>query len=360
VSICGLAPRDDGQVSAPKPITIVGGGLAGLTLGIGLRRKGIPVTILEAGCYPRHRVCGEFISGRGQDVLARLGLRQAFLDAGSVAARTGTFFLGKNRSPVRPLPCPALGLSRHTMDSLLASIFRELGGEICENERWRADDVRRDVVRASGRRLEPVSNGWRWFALKAHARNVPLLSDLEMHGTRNGYVGLSRVEGGEVNICGLFRWPANRRGAPPPRQELLKGEPGTPLRERMSKAEIDQTSFCAIAGLSLRPHRAAARSDCSIGDALTMTPPVTGNGMSMAFEAAELAIGPLAAHSRGEMTWTQARQAIACCCDNAFAQRLSWAAWLQWMMFTPILRTGLGSLALNSDWLWRTLFARTR
>ena len=77
---------------APKSITIVGGGLAGLTLGIGLRQKGIPVTVWEAGHYPRHRVCGEFISGRGQDVLTRLGLRETFAQAGLVLARTASFY----------------------------------------------------------------------------------------------------------------------------------------------------------------------------------------------------------------------------------------------------------------------------
>ena len=56
---------------AAKPIQIVGGGLAGLTLGIALRKKEIPVAIFEAGNYPRHRVCGEFISGRGLEIRRR-------------------------------------------------------------------------------------------------------------------------------------------------------------------------------------------------------------------------------------------------------------------------------------------------
>ena len=130
-------------MATPKPITIIGGGLAGLTLGIGLRQAGIPVTIYEAGRYPRHRVCGEFISGRGQDVLARLGLRESFLRAGAILARSGAFFLANAGSPVRPLPAPALCLSRFIMDALLAKSFRESGGELHENERWRAAGYRR-------------------------------------------------------------------------------------------------------------------------------------------------------------------------------------------------------------------------
>jgi len=344
-----------------KPITIVGGGLAGLTLGIGLRRQGVPVTVVEAGRYPRHRVCGELISGRGQATLARLGLREHLLGAGAVPVNTGAFFLGEARSSVRPLPAPALSLSRFNMDALLAKLFQEAGGELREGERWRGDGCEEGVVRASGRRLESASNGWQWFGLKVHARKVALSADLEMHGTRDGYVGLSRLGNGEVNVCGLFRRPVRRQGGCVMSwRDQLRGQAGTPLWQRMDNAQLDETSFCAVAGLFLTPQRAVRRQDCSIGDALTMTPPVTGNGMSMAFEAAEMAVAPLAACSRGEITWTAARRAIARACDGAFAGRLSWARWLQWMMLTPVLRTSLGALALSSDWLWRTMFARTR
>jgi hypothetical protein len=91
-----------------------------------------------------------------------------------------------------------------------------------------------------------------------------------------------------------------------------------------------------------------------------MIPPVTGNGMSMAFESAELAVEPLTAFSQSEMSWTETQQTIARICDHAFARRLAWARWLQWLMFSPVLRTGVGTVLLRSDLLWRMLFTRTR
>ena len=59
-----------------KEITIAGGGLAGLSLAVALRLRGVPVTVLEAGHYPRHRVCGEFISGVSTETLDFLGIRE--------------------------------------------------------------------------------------------------------------------------------------------------------------------------------------------------------------------------------------------------------------------------------------------
>jgi 2-polyprenyl-6-methoxyphenol hydroxylase-like FAD-dependent oxidoreductase len=345
---------------APKPIIIVGGGLAGLTLGIGLRQKGVPVTVWEAGHYPRHRVCGEFISGRGQDVLARLGLLESFFRAGSIFARTAAFYLGRASSPVRPMSTPALCLSRFAMDALLAGHLRQAAGELREDARWRDEDYGEGVVRANGRRLQPREDGCHWFGLKVHAHNVLLAADLEMHGSQTGYVGFCRLRGGEVNVCGLFRRTAGKPDSAQTWRDLLRGQPGTPLWERLAGAAFDQGSFCSVAGFSLKPHRAVSRSECCLGDALTMIPPVTGNGMSMAFEAAEMAISPLAAYSRGGCSWSETRQSVAEACDRAFARRLAWARCLQWMMFTPLLRAMPGSAVLHSDLLWRLMYAHTR
>ena len=346
-------------MAVAKPITIVGGGLAGLVLGIGLRRCDAPVTIWEAGTYPRHRVCGEFISGRGQATLARLGMNELTKASGAVSAQSAAFFSATRSTAPRPLPSAAICLSRFTLDAVLAKHFRELGGELLEGKRF-IGDFGEGIIRATGRRAQVEQGGARWFGLKIHARNVALTADLEMHVSPRGYVGLCKIIGGEVNVCGLFRKRAGENGEVGNRHELLRGEPGSPLRQRLAGAEFDEDSFCAVAGLSLRPQQAASRVEICVGDAITMIPPVTGNGMSMAFESAELAMVSLAAWSRGESSWNEARQKIARDCDAAFARRLAWAKWLQRIVLTPALQNPLIALAARSDWLWRMAFERTR
>jgi 2-polyprenyl-6-methoxyphenol hydroxylase-like FAD-dependent oxidoreductase len=168
------------------------------------------------------------------------------------------------------------------------------------------------------------------------------------------------VEGGAVNVCGLFRRRAGESHTPQNWREWLRGRAGSPLNQRLTAAEFDEGSFCSVAGISLRPQRAAARAECCVGDAITMIPPVTGNGMSMAFESAGMAIEPLAAWSRGEMVWAEARQTLARRCDTAFARRLAWAKWLQRMMLAPSLQNVLVRFVSRSEWFWRTAFERTR
>jgi 2-polyprenyl-6-methoxyphenol hydroxylase-like FAD-dependent oxidoreductase len=344
-----------------KPITIAGGGLAGLTLGIGLQQRGVPVTIWEAGSYPRHRVCGEFISGNGQRVLERLGLLAQCHRAGAVYAHTALFVCGTNRSPVRRLDPPALCLSRHALDALLAEAFERAGGELRVNARWSQAKASAGLVLASGRRPQTGGESPRWFGVKAHVPRhspVALAADLEMYVSGNGYVGINRIGSGEVNVCGLFRAQDIQRTESRP--DWLRGGKDSLLRERLQAAEFDPHSFCSVGGLQLKPQRAAARADCSIGDAQTMTPPVTGNGMSMAFESAEMAIGPLAEYSAGRGDWETARREIARRCDDAFGRRLAWARLLQRVMMSPAMQGRWGAVGLRSEWLWRLVFAKTR
>jgi menaquinone-9 beta-reductase len=132
------------------------------------------------------------------------------------------------------------------------------------------------------------------------------------------------------------------------------------LHERMREAVFVEESFCSVAGLRLRPQRAVGRPECCIGDALTMIPPVTGNGMSMAFESAEMAIEPLRRYSQGDISWSEARQQIATACDRAFRRRLAWARWLQSAIFFRPLHGKLGAAVLRSNAFWHFMFARTR
>ena len=345
---------------AAKPVTIIGGGLAGLALGIGLRRRDVPVMVWEAGHYPRHRVCGEFISGRGQQTLSQLGLRELLARAGAMNAGTAAFFSTTQSTPPRSLPARAICLSRFTMDHALAAEFRRLGGELLEGRRQAEGIFGEGTVRATGRRARSEANGTRWFGLKVHARNVPLTADLEMHVSSRGYVGLCRVDGGAVNVCGLFRRRAGENQTPQNWREWLRGQVDSPLNRRLAAAAFDEDSFCAVAGISLRPQCAAARAECCVGDAITMIPPVTGNGMSMAFESAGMAVEPLVAWSGGELSWMETWQKLAGQCDAAFARRLAWAKWLQRMMLAPSLQNMLAQFIARSEWFWRTAFERTR
>ena len=340
-----------------KPVTIIGGGLSGLCLGIALRQRGVPARIIEAGHYPRHKVCGEFLSGKGRAVLASLGIAARL--HGAREATDVTFSLGAATTAVRALPSPALCFSRWKMDATLAAMFRELGGDIITSQRASAE-TDEGIIRATGRRPHAVNGGWRLFGLKAHAHGVTLRAGLEMHFTPRGYVGLCTVEDGRVNACGLFRTrepvPALSRNW----RSWLGGEPGSALHTRLAGARWDDASFSSIAALDLAPRRALPEEGMSIGDAVTMIPPVTGNGMSMACESAAAAIEPLAAWSAGAVAWEEARRTLASRLQSQFAGRLRTAAILQRLLVYSSARAALFQSVKLVSALQSLLFRMTR
>ena len=343
-----------------KAIRIVGGGLAGLTLGLRLRRMGVPVELFEAGTYPRHRVCGEYLSGRGRDLLFSLLGEETLSRAGARTSVRLRVFRGKDPLPDRPLPRPALCLSRYRLDKLLADEFSSAGGRIQTQNRQSLPRNGEGWVTATGRRPSVPQGGWRWLGLKAHALDLPLADGLEMHLTPQGYVGLCAVEGNRVNVCGLFRTRKTVPNLGHQWHEWLAGDPGSTLHERLRDARWDDTSFSSVSALSLDPRRAADQQDVRVGDALTMIPPLTGNGMSMAVEGAFLAADPLAEWSAGAIPWQECTRKISLSLDRTFSSRLGWARRLQQAVLHPVGQPVAWNLSLVFPFLPQLLFRQTR
>jgi flavin-dependent dehydrogenase len=282
-------------VSALRPVEIVGGGLAGLALGLALRRLAVPVRLHERGSYPRHRVCGEFIRGLSSLTIAELELGPLLASARR-QAQIAWFWRGEPLR-VQRLAAPAFALSRHRLDAQLAEEFRRAGGELQVNSRVppTAEEGR---VLATGRRTDPHSP---WIGLKLHVRPLRLARGLEMHLGDAAYVGLCQLPDDTVNICGLFhrrdlaRAPAELLGA------YLEASGLVELAERVRSAAVVPGSVCSMAGLVFGPEAA----DAAVGDALGMIPPFTGNGMAIALESARVATAPLAAWSRGDCDWPE-------------------------------------------------------
>jgi 2-polyprenyl-6-methoxyphenol hydroxylase-like FAD-dependent oxidoreductase len=282
------------------PITLIGGGIAGLSLGIGLRRAGVEATLIEATSYPRHRVCGEFISGVSDETLVSLGIKDLLEDAESCREtvwhdRTGPVFRSS-------LPVAARGISRYRLDQRMADRFCELGGDLREGERFPQDVVAGDgAVYASGRPRYPDSP---WLGLKGHLVEYPIDGDLEMHLGDGGYIGLSRIEDGRVNACGLFRRrPGLKTGGGAALPAYLRACGLSNLAGRIEGSSPDPASLLGVSAFQMGLQPMPRAGELRIGDQFSIIGPFTGHGMSMAFQSAALVLPHLIEYARGERPW---------------------------------------------------------
>ena len=334
-----------------RRIEIIGGGLAGLSLGIALRRAGIAVTLHEAGAYPRHRVCGEFIAGLSELTIRRLGIASVLADA--LRHHEVAWSIRNGPARIQKLPVPALGLSRFTLDARLARLFETAGGTLVTHSRAfdRANVPGR--IFATGRRR---SSDPQWIGLKVHLAGMPLTRGLEMHLGEQCYVGLCRIEHDGINVCGLFRRRELRGQGFDLLQRYLRAGGLETLAARMQSASISAGSFCAVAALGFDRRVPAAERIC-LGDAAAMIPPFTGNGMAMALQSAEAALPALVDYAHGDCDWPAACRVTRRALRERFRVRLASAGLLHPFLLRP--RRQLWFAALGSARLlpFRSLYA---
>jgi 2-polyprenyl-6-methoxyphenol hydroxylase-like FAD-dependent oxidoreductase len=312
-----------------ETITITGGGLTGLSLAIALRKNGVAVALHEAGAYPRHRVCGEFISGVSRETLEALGIAETLADAH--LHRSVTWFSGDTLLRENTLPTPALALSRHLLDDRLQKLATELGVEIHTGSRRKMNPDQPGEVWTAGRK--PAKG--EWIGLKAHIRGISTTAHLEMHSGPRGYLGITPVEDGWHNACGLFRIDKSIDVRHADLLPAYLSENGNiALARRLAAAEWREGSFTAVAGFALGL-QSPAPGLLSLGDSHAIIPPFTGNGMTMAFQSAEAAFPYLIAYANGTQTWLEACEAIQRQLAKRFGKRLTAAKLLHPLLFHP-------------------------
>ncbi len=315
-----------------ETIIITGGGLTGLSLAIALRKYGVTVVLHEAGSYPRHRVCGEFISGVSGETLEALGIAETLADAH--LHRSVTWFSGDTLLRENILPTPALAISRHLLDDRLQKLATELGVEIHTRSRRKMNSGQPGDVWTTGRK--PAKG--EWIGLKAHIRGISTTAHLEMHSGPRGYLGITPVEDGWHNACGLFRIDKTITARHADLLPAYLSENGNAaLARRIAAAEWREGSFTAVAGFSLGL-QAPTPGLLSLGDSHAIIPPFTGNGMSMAFQSAETALPHLLDYAKGKLPWPASLALIEKNLRTRFRKRLASAKLLHPLLFHPAAR----------------------
>src|SRR6187431_3173880 len=204
-----------------EEVTIVGGGLAGLTAAIHLSKIGLKVIVIEKNEYPRHKVCGEYISNEVLPYLNWLSLDISELNPTHISKLV--FSTPNGKIIDCNLPLGGFGVSRFALDAFLCQKAIENGCEIMQdnvenivyenglftvstlNNRIFSSEI---VIGAFGKRSnidqklkrEFIQKKSHWLAVKAHYSGEFPDDLVGLHNFDGGYCGVSKVENNVVNI----------------------------------------------------------------------------------------------------------------------------------------------------------------
>ena len=260
---------------------VIGAGPAGATAAIAARRYGAPVELFEKGKFPRHKVCGEFLSPDAALIFRELAILPAFLELQPFAVREANVVIGRAVKRWK-LDQPAFGISRYALDAFLAGHAIASGAIVI---RETATELSGPVVIAGGRRKNaPAGN--RQFGFKAHFSG-PTTDSIDLYFNRSMYVGVNCIEGGLTNVCGLAPEGLLRQYGFDP-DALMASVPALSERIKPMRRSLDWLiTGPLIYGGDFEV--AQAEDVYMAGDALGFVDPFTGSGMLGAITTGYLA-----------------------------------------------------------------------
>lgn len=302
------------SVSEPNfDIAVIGGGPAGASAAITAARLGARVVLLEAGEFPRHKVCGEFVSAESLDVLRDLlrmtpGAEQ-LISAAPVIDRT-RLLLGERVIEANVSPA-ALSIPRYALDWLLWQASHQAGVEArsnCEVNAIRGNGpfhldtsggkvAARAVIVAAGRWSKfktriPLPKGPKWIGVKAHYREAAPPRSTDLYFFEHGYCGVQPVAADVVNACAMVR--SDRATS------LEDVFPLHPILAKRRGAWQGITEPVTTAPLLHLPPQPVRDNMMFVGDAAAFIDPFVGDGISIALRSGRVAARDLWAFLEGK------------------------------------------------------------
>ena len=360
-------------------VIIIGGGLAGLTSAIDLSLNGFEVLLIEKDNYPKHKVCGEYVSNEVLPYFKRLGIdihntQADLIHQLKLSNREGASVQVK-------LPLGGFGISRFGLDHLLYQKaksngvtfhFEAVNAVEFENDQFCVKTKQHEfyselAIGSFGKRStldKKLDRGFiqhktPWIGIKAHYKNFDFpKGEVQLHNFEGGYCGLSKTETGAVNFCYLAHYESFKQESSIEsfNQKVLSQNPN--LKSFLINSEMLSDKHLAISQVSFQNKNAVENHLLMAGDAAGLIHPLCGNGMAMAIHSAKLiseAIKEYRTHkNRGQLEkdYTQIWK-------QTFRKRLIFGSLFQNILLQPKL-TNLGmSLVSKSPYLLKKMIQQT-
>lgn len=289
---------------------IIGGGLAGLCNAIHLSKYGKKILLIEKNEYPKHKVCGEYISNEVLPYLEFLGINP--FDFGAVKIKEFQLSTAKSKLISAKLPLGGFGISRHTLDLVLSERAKKNGVTILQDVVvnsaflkgvFKIETKQNNIftskvaIGAFGKRslldvkMERafIQQKSPYLGVKIHVKGDFPADLVALHNFKGGYCGVSKVENNAINLCYITNFSSFKQYKNIDdfqEQVVFKNKF---LKEIYQNSEAIFERPLTISQISFETKKPVENHVIMCGDSAGMIHPLCGNGMSMAIQSAQIA-----------------------------------------------------------------------
>ena len=298
------------KITTTFDVIIVGGGLAGLTSAIHLSTRKKRVLLIEKNEYPKHKVCGEYISNEVLPYLNSLGINP--INEGAKQITKVHISTTKSNLIKGELPLGGFGMSRYFLDNLLVKKAHLNGVQILKDTvdsiHFKKDSFTittkssgvfqsKITIGAFGKRSSLDQKMKRKFiqkkspylAVKIHVKGVFPENLVALHNFKGGYCGVSKVEDTAINVCYITEYRSFKK-----HKNITDFQEQVVFKNKHLRKIFKETSPVfekplTISQVSFQTKNPVEDHIIMCGDTAGMIHPLCGNGMGMAISSAQLA-----------------------------------------------------------------------